>query len=233
MNGECACEFAFSAGLTALTCAAGVWLTAPVLAQQSGEQSNEAEQALVRYVQDVMGGANVPPDVTLTWDPYFVKAEDGQVYVPFTVALPENVLENDVDMHYTVIPKGPRVSMFTATRQSALDARTGAVVWETQIAGEVINTASAPAQNVVITITMVDAEGLSLGTQEATVATVCLGADGCLHRLGERARGNRTVQRRCRRELASVLGSVHPGAAQCRWRRRCRPAQPSLRGPGG
>ena len=51
----------------------------------------------------------------------------------------------------------------------------GAVVWETQIAGEVINTASAPAQNVVITITMVDAEGLSLGTQEATVATVASG----------------------------------------------------------
>ena len=62
----------FLAGLTAVTCAAGAWLTAPVLAQQSGEQSNEVEQALVQYVQDVMGGANVPPDVTLTWDTYWL-----------------------------------------------------------------------------------------------------------------------------------------------------------------
>ena len=158
----------FLAGLTAVTCAAGAWLTAPVLAQQSGEQSNEVEQALVQYVQDVMGGANVPPDVTLTWDTYFVKAEAGQVYVPFTVALPENALENDVNMYYSVIPKGPRMSMFTATPE---DGSEGMI----EIAGEVTNTASAPAQNVVITITMLDAQGLSLGTQEATVATVASG----------------------------------------------------------
>ncbi len=158
----------FLAGVTAVTCAAGAWLTAPVLAQQSGEQPNEAEQALTQYVQDVMGGANVPPDVTLTWDTYFIKTEGGQVYVPFTVALPENALENDVDMYYTVIPKGPRMSMFTATPE---DGSEGMI----EIAGEVTNTASAPAQNVVITITMLDAQGLSLGTQEATVATVASG----------------------------------------------------------
>ena len=158
----------FLTGLTAVTCAAGAWLTAPVLAQQSGEQSNEAGQALVQYVRDVMGGANVPPDVTLTWDTYFVKSGAGQVYVPFTVALPENALENDVNMYYIVIPKGPRMSMFTVTPE---DGSEGMI----EIAGEVTNTASAPAQNVVITITMLDAQGLSLGTQEATVATVASG----------------------------------------------------------
>ena len=155
----------FFAGLTAVTCAAGAWLTAPALAQQSGEQSNEAGQALGQYVQDVMDGANAPPDVTLTWNTYFIRSEAGLVYVPFTVALPENALNNEVDMYYTVMPKGPRVSTFTADPQDGL----------IEIAGEVTNTAAAPAQNVAVTIAMLDAQGLSLGTEETTVATVAAG----------------------------------------------------------
>ncbi len=155
----------FFAGLTAVTCAAGAWLAAPALAQQSGEQPNEAGQALGQYVQDVLGGANVPPDVTLTWDTYFIRADAGLVYVPFTVAIPENALENNVDMYYTVMPKGPRVSTFTADPQDG----------QIEIAGEVTNSASAPAQNVTVTVTMMDAQGLSLGTEEVTVATVAPG----------------------------------------------------------
>ena len=68
-------------------------------------------------------------------------------------------------MYYTVMPKGPRVSTFTADPQDGL----------IEIAGEVTNTAAAPAQNVAVTIAMLDAQGLSLGTEETTVATVAAG----------------------------------------------------------
>ena len=161
------------AGVTAVTCAAAAWLSAPALAQQSGAQAdpnsnNEEGQALVQYVQDVIAGVNVPPDATLTWEPFFVKSEGNQVYVPFTVAIPEDALEDEVNLYYAVVPKGPRMSTFTANPKDGSDTLI-------EIAGEVTNTASTTVENVSLTVTMLDANGLALSTNQATVASVAAG----------------------------------------------------------
>lgn len=150
------------AGLTVVTCAAALWLSAPVLAQGQAEPDPEG-QALVQYVQDVMGGVNVPPDVMLEWEPFIVKSEGDTIYVPFSVAIPEDALEDEVTMYYAVVPKGPRVTMFSANPTDDENV---------VIAGEMVNTSSTTAQNVMATVTLLDEEGLSLGVQEVNVPEV-------------------------------------------------------------
>ena len=153
------------AGLTAVACVVGAWLTVPVLTQEPAQQEPPAGQALVQYVQQVISGTAAPPDASLTWQPYFVKSEGDQVYVPFTVAMEAGVLARDVDMYYTVVPKGPRMLSFA---EADVDGEPGMV----EITGELTNTASEAFENVAVTVTMLDATGLSVGTQRGVVESV-------------------------------------------------------------
>ncbi|MGH9145553.1 MAG: hypothetical protein ACRD1Q_02500, partial [Vicinamibacterales bacterium] len=86
------------AGLAVLAIVTGGRLAVPALAQNPtnkpgdkpatlDKQQQQEGNALVQYVQEAMGGNAVPPDVPMTWRSYFVKSQNDQVYVPFTVML--------------------------------------------------------------------------------------------------------------------------------------------------
>ncbi len=107
------------AGLALLAILTGGWLAVPALAQNQtnkpaaaslDKQQQQEGNALVQYVQEAMAGNAVPPDVPMTWRSYFVKSQNDQVYVPFTVMLePGKLSGNQAALYYTVAPKGPRV----------------------------------------------------------------------------------------------------------------------------
>ena len=163
------------AGLTLLAVLTGGWLAVPALAQNQtnkptnlDKQQQQEGNALVQYVQEAMAGNAVPPDVPLTWRSYFVKSQNDQVYVPFTVMLePGKLTGKQAALYYAVAPKGPRVTSVVVKQQEDGDTVT--------VEGEIINTAAKPAENVKVTVSAMDNNGKSVGSQAATVASIAAG----------------------------------------------------------
>lgn len=164
-------RFRVSAGLTALMFAASAWLSVPVQAQRRGAPPSQEQTeglALTQYVHDVVTGVSAPPDATLSWDSYFVKSQGESVYVPFTVKLDPDKLGRQVAMYYSVVPQGPQLVGFKAAAQDG-DENAAA------LSGELVNTSASVRENVKLTITMLDASGKPLGTEQATVPSVAPG----------------------------------------------------------
>jgi len=163
------------AGLAALAILTGGWLAVPALAQNPtnkpapvDKQQQQEGQALVQYVQEVMAGNAVPPDVPLTWGSYIVKSQNNQVYVPFTVMLePGKLSGNQAALYYAVAPKGPRVTAVVVKQQEDGDTVT--------VEGEVFNAGAKPADNVKVTVSAMDNSGKPVGSQAATVPSVPAG----------------------------------------------------------
>ena len=103
--------FAGAAVVIFATCA---WLVVPVSAQQKQEnnapkldkQQTQEIQAIIKYLDDMNAGKAAAPDATLTWQPYFVKSQGDQVYVPFTVSLdPGKLTSKAVAVYFRVVNK--------------------------------------------------------------------------------------------------------------------------------
>jgi hypothetical protein len=164
------------AGLALLAVLAGGQLAIPALAQSqtnkpSGNLDKQQQQegnALIQYVQDAMGGNAVPPDVQMSWRSFFVKSQNEQVYVPFTVMFePGKLGGNQVAMYYTVAPKGPRVISVVVKQADDADVVT--------VEGVVVNSGAKPAENVKLTVSAMDNNGKTVGTQSASVPSVAAG----------------------------------------------------------
>lgn len=90
------------AGVAAVALALCAWLSVPVLAQRQEEknapkldkQQMQELQAINKFLDDTNAGKAAAPDATLTWQPYFVKSQGMQVYVPFTVSLDSGKLNS-------------------------------------------------------------------------------------------------------------------------------------------
>lgn len=164
------------AGLAVLAIVTGGRLAVPALAQNPtnkpgdkpatlDKQQQQEGNALVQYVQEAMGGNAVPPDVPMTWRSYFVKSQNDQVYVPFTVMLePGKLSGNQAALYYAVAPKGPRVISVVVKQ-----ADDGEMV---TVEGEVVNSGAKPAENIKLTVSAMDNNGKTVGTQPATVPSV-------------------------------------------------------------
>ena len=164
------------AGLTLLVILTGGRLAVPALAQNQtnkpaaslDKQQQQEGNALIQYVQEAMGGNAVPPDVPMTWRSYFVKSQNEQVYVPFTVMLePGKLSGNQVAMYYAVAPKGPRVVSVVVKQGDDNEMVT--------VEGEVVNSGAKPVENVKLTIVGMDNNGKTVGTQGTSVASVGAG----------------------------------------------------------
>lgn len=100
------------AGVAAVAVATCAWLSVPVSAQQQqnapklDKQQTQEIQAIIKYLDDMNAGKGAAPDATLTWQPYFVKSQGDQVYVPFTVALdPGKLNSKAVAVYFRVVNK--------------------------------------------------------------------------------------------------------------------------------
>ncbi|MGH9147920.1 MAG: FxLYD domain-containing protein [Vicinamibacterales bacterium] len=164
------------AGLALLAIVTGGRLAVPALAQNPAnkpaaaldKQQQQEGNALVQYVQEAMAGNAVPPDVPLSWRAYFVKSQNDQVYVPFTVMLePGKLSGNQAALYYTVAPKGPRVISVVVKQGDDAEMVT--------VEGEVINSGAKPAENVKLTVSAMDNNGKTVGTQPAAVPAVGAG----------------------------------------------------------
>lgn len=103
--------FAGVAVVAFATCAS---LVVPVSAQQKPEgnapkldkQQTQEVQAIIKYLDDTNAGKAAPPDATLTWQPYFVKSEGSQIYVPFTAMLdPGKLTSKTMAVYFRVVSK--------------------------------------------------------------------------------------------------------------------------------
>lgn len=102
------------AGVAAVAFAICAWLSVPVLAQRQEEknapkldkQQMQEVQAIIKYLDDTNAGKAAAPDATLTWQPYFVKSQGMQVYVPFTVSLdPGKLNSKAIAVYFRVVNK--------------------------------------------------------------------------------------------------------------------------------
>ena len=102
------------AGVAVVAFASCAWLVVPVSAQQKQEknapkldkQQTQEIQAIIKYLDDMNAGKAAAPDATLTWQPYFVKSQGDQVYVPFTVTLDPGKLNGKmVAVYFRVVNK--------------------------------------------------------------------------------------------------------------------------------
>lgn len=102
------------AGVAAVAFAICAWLSVPVLAQRQDEknapkldkQQMQEVQSIIKYLDDMTVGKAAAPDATLTWQPYFVKSQGMQVYVPFTVALdPGKLTSKTIAVYFRVVSK--------------------------------------------------------------------------------------------------------------------------------
>jgi hypothetical protein len=103
--------FAGVAVVAFATCAS---LVVSVSAQQKPEgnapkldkQQTQEVQAIIKYLDDTNAGKAAPPDATLTWQPYFVKSEGSQIYVPFTAMLdPGKLTSKTMAVYFRVVSK--------------------------------------------------------------------------------------------------------------------------------
>jgi len=100
-------------GVAAVTFATCAWLSGPVLAQKQEQntpkldkQQTQEVQAIIKYLDDMNAGKAVAPDATLTWQPYFVKSQGDQVFVPFTASLdPGKLNRKTVAVYFRVVNK--------------------------------------------------------------------------------------------------------------------------------
>jgi hypothetical protein len=167
------------AGVALLAILTGGRLAVPALAQNPtnkpaanldklDKQQQQEGNALVQYVQEAMAGNAVPPDVQMTWRSYFVKSQNDQVYIPFTVMLePGKLSGNQVALYYAVAPKGPRVISVVVKQQEDGETVT--------VDGEITNSGAKPVENVKLTVSAMDNNGKTVGTQPATVPSVPAG----------------------------------------------------------
>ena len=104
------------AAVTAVAFALGAWVSVPLLAQKQDDKKSAAPkldkqqmqevQAIVKYVEDTAAGKAPAPDVTISWQPYFVKSQGQTVYVPFTLTMEAGKLNGrSVAMYYRVANK--------------------------------------------------------------------------------------------------------------------------------
>jgi hypothetical protein len=65
-------------------------------------------QALVRILQDVGAGQAAPSDFAVTWDNHFLRARDGNTYLPYTVTVtdPASLASPSLAVLVRVVPKG-------------------------------------------------------------------------------------------------------------------------------
>jgi len=104
------------AGVAVVAVATCAWLSVPVLGQRQEDknapkldkQQTQEIQAIVKYLDDLSAGKAAAPDATLTWQPYFVKSQGMQVYVPFTVTLdPGKLNPKALAVYFRVVSKTP------------------------------------------------------------------------------------------------------------------------------
>jgi len=102
------------AGVAVVAVATCAWLSVPVLGQRQEDknapkldkQQTQEIQAIVKYLDDLSAAKAAAPDATLAWQPYFVKSQGTQAYVPFTVALePGKLNSKAVAVYFRVVNK--------------------------------------------------------------------------------------------------------------------------------
>jgi hypothetical protein len=114
------------AGVAVVAVATCAWLSVPVLGQKQEEknapkldkQQTQEVQAIVKYLDDMNAGKAAAPEATLTWQPYFVKSQGTQAYVPFTVALEPGKLNGKaVAVYFRVVNKAAPAATEKATEK--------------------------------------------------------------------------------------------------------------------
>ncbi|MDO8837146.1 MAG: hypothetical protein Q7V01_16200 [Vicinamibacterales bacterium] len=96
-------------------CAASVAPMDPVFAQQPDKKVVKAQQeelqAVLKIADAVTAGQPAPADFTMTFSNDFLKAQDGKMYIPFTLAIPaDSAPPANLTMYLRVVARNPPVA---------------------------------------------------------------------------------------------------------------------------
>jgi hypothetical protein len=97
--------------------------------KQSKEQKQEAE-ALVKLVDAAMKGQPAPNDFTFGWHNDFMKAQQGKIYVPFTLTIdPKALTSKSLSLYLRVVAKAPPEAAAPAKEKAAAEQPAQPPVW--------------------------------------------------------------------------------------------------------